>query len=331
MGDMDIPKIFSNSYRAKKILPNYDEQFLQAISLARYYQDPPAELLGLWADPNQISVLQLNLHEFQSKVSDSVLLQHLEAIVVDHVSYTGIDLNLVKDHAHLRSPLQFVPGLGPVKAFALIDRILKRGEPITMRYDIATRYNKIITTVVYENSIAYIRLSNRAYAEEREELDTTRIHPEHYELARHVASSALDLDPNDETSIEEIMKKKNLDQLSNLDLKSYAAELNETGQSGESKTNYELLLNFICDEFRRPFRISRDSFREMKPTDALYKCSGEMPTTLAEGLIVNAVILKGQAPEKPDDIVTCRLESGLVAQFESSGYRDADVKEFFRG
>ena len=69
----------------------------------------------------------------------------------------------------------------------------------------------------------------------------------------------------------------------------------------------------------------------MKPLDALYKCSGEMPTTLSEGLIVNAIILKSPSVDKPDEIITCRLESGLVAQFEQSGYRDSEAKEFFRG
>lgn len=68
-GDVEVPRIFSNSQRAKRMYPEYTQQLLQAVSLARFYQDPLAETLGLWSDPNENNILSLKLHDLQNEVN----------------------------------------------------------------------------------------------------------------------------------------------------------------------------------------------------------------------------------------------------------------------
>ena len=48
-GSLEVPKLFSNSHLSQKLLKGADPILKQAVSLARFEQDPLAEILNLWS------------------------------------------------------------------------------------------------------------------------------------------------------------------------------------------------------------------------------------------------------------------------------------------
>lgn len=48
-GSLEIPKLFSNSHQSQKLLKGFHPVLKQAVSLARYEQDPMNEILNLWS------------------------------------------------------------------------------------------------------------------------------------------------------------------------------------------------------------------------------------------------------------------------------------------
>lgn len=73
-GCLDVPKLFANSHTSQKLLKGYDQVVKQAVSLARFQQDPMNEILNLWSfviQENQ--ALNLNLHPLQKMVNQAKL------------------------------------------------------------------------------------------------------------------------------------------------------------------------------------------------------------------------------------------------------------------
>jgi transcription elongation factor SPT6 len=64
----------------------------------------------------------------QVKLADA-----LEEVNIQAVNDIGLDLNLVVDHEHMHSQLQFISGLGPRKSKNLIDRIKQLGSKLITR------------------------------------------------------------------------------------------------------------------------------------------------------------------------------------------------------
>lgn len=120
-GNLDVPKLFANSHISQRLLKGYDQTIKQAVSLARYQQDPMNEILNLWSfviQENQ--ALNLNLHPLQKMVNQAKLQDALEDSNVACVCAVGIDINLLINHDHMHILLSFVSGLGPRKAKQLI-------------------------------------------------------------------------------------------------------------------------------------------------------------------------------------------------------------------
>jgi len=137
-GSTEVPKLFSLSHNSQRILMKNTQQMLkQAISLARYEQDPLAEILNLWSPITaENQALALNLDPMQKLINQSKLADGLEEVNIQVVNDIGIDINLIVDHDHLHSLLPFVSGLGPRKAKDLISKIKSLGRKIWTRAEI---------------------------------------------------------------------------------------------------------------------------------------------------------------------------------------------------
>lgn len=137
-GSMEIPKLFANSYMCHKLFKgNNDQSIKQAVSLARWEQDPLNETLNLWSfvlQENQ--ALQLNLHPMQRFVNQARLADALEEINVRVVNAIGIDINLVVEHDHMHILLSFLSGLGPRKAKKFITSLKQISYRIHARSDL---------------------------------------------------------------------------------------------------------------------------------------------------------------------------------------------------
>ncbi|MCB9091422.1 MAG: RNA-binding transcriptional accessory protein [Halobacteriovoraceae bacterium] len=158
----DGASVYSASEIARKEFPDKDVTVRGAISIARRFQDPLAELVKI--DPKSIGVGQ-----YQHDVNQVRLKKSLESVVENCVNYVGVDLNTAS------SPLlSFVSGITPTVA----DNIVKQRKKLKgfkNRKELLkiTRF----TQKVFEQAAGFLRI----YQSENP-LDGTFIHPERYEI-----------------------------------------------------------------------------------------------------------------------------------------------------
>lgn len=109
-----------------------EECILQALSMARLKKNPMAETVGLWGRKfSDNGILSMNLHSYQSMVNQARLRSSLEKIIIEMVNLVGLDINELIHNEHLHAQLQFVCGLGPVKAQGLLDKLRDEGEVLS--------------------------------------------------------------------------------------------------------------------------------------------------------------------------------------------------------
>lgn len=177
--------VYSASEIAREEFPDKDPTVRGAISIARRFQDPLAELVKI--DPKSIGVGQ-----YQHDVNQARLKKSLEGIVESCVNFVGVDLNTAS------APLlSYVSGIGPALATNVVKFREKNG-------GFKTR-NQILevprfSAKVFEQSAGFLRI----YGGD-EPLDATFIHPERYELLKKWAKSnsinLLELTQNKEVAV----------------------------------------------------------------------------------------------------------------------------------
>jgi transcription elongation factor SPT6 len=296
-----VPKLFASSQRSKRLFPEYKILTRIAISLGRMVQNACAETLCLHSDPNELQLKYLNLHPLQSLISVPSFLGAIEIVALDYVSQTGVLINEVINRDHLAPLLSFVPGLGPVKAHGLIENIKqKSGGKLLMRAQLVGK--RMLGNRVYENAAGFIRIPY----EERESdpLDSTRIHPESYELAKVIARSVFsDSHIRDENLIQEVMSRPQ--KMLELDLEKYA-------EIHQAKTGLYIkgVLESIVSELTTPYYILDKKIFEVTTDELLYLTTGETKHTLKKGSVVQACVLNF---DDRKNVLKCRLECGLEA------------------
>jgi uncharacterized protein len=152
--------IYSASDIARQEFPDKDVTVRGAVSIARRFQDPLAELVKL--DPKSIGVGQ-----YQHDVNQVQLKNNLEAVVESCVNYVGVDLNTAS------APLlSYVSGIGPTVAQNVIKYRDQNGT-FKSRQELlkVSRFSQ----KVFEQSAGFLRIYNGPHP-----LDGTFIHPERY-------------------------------------------------------------------------------------------------------------------------------------------------------
>ncbi len=152
--------IYSASDIAREEFPDKDVTVRGAISIARRFQDPLAELVKI--DPKSIGVGQ-----YQHDVNQVQLKNNLEAVVESCVNFVGVDLNTAS------APLlAYVSGIG----LAVAQNIVKFRES-NKGFKSRAQLLKVprFTQKVFEQSAGFLRIY---YGEHP--LDGTFIHPERY-------------------------------------------------------------------------------------------------------------------------------------------------------
>lgn len=308
MHDLEVPRLFASSQRAKGMFPEGDLLLKTAVSLGRYVQFPLAETLGLWSDPNETLTPLLTLDPLQKLVSSKRLEWQLENVACEEVSKTGVNINRIINHPHLQPLLSFVPGLGPSKAYYLLESIYKKFKgKLKMRAAIISK--RLLSVKVYENASGFLFIK---YEEkETEPLDSTRIHPEFYEMAQKIAKSALELpeDHKEDEAIAKIMRDPSY--MKFLDLQLYANQLEKT----QGRENMIRVLDFIINELTSPFHTEKRRFEEPSGLELLYLVSGESPMTLSRGRLIQCTII---SYDDRSQCLVVKLESGLKGSIEKS-------------
>jgi len=169
--------VYSASEVAREEFPDLDLTVRGAISIARRFQDPLAELVKV--DPKSIGVGQ-----YQHDVSPHALKKGLSLVVDSCVNAVGVNLNTASSYL-----LAHVSGIGPGLAQAIVDYRAKKGL-IQNRQDLL----KIprFTEKVFEQAAGFLRIPDSGHP-----LDNTGVHPEQYPLlealAQQLGKSVADL------------------------------------------------------------------------------------------------------------------------------------------
>jgi len=158
----DGASIYSASDVAREEFPDKDVTVRGAISIARRFQDPLAELVKL--DPKSIGVGQ-----YQHDVNQVRLKKSLEGVVENCVNFVGVDLNTASSHL-----LSFISGIGPSVAKNIVKQRTK-SNGFKSREDLlgVPRFSQ----KVFEQSAGFLRLYHS-----KNPLDGTFIHPERYSI-----------------------------------------------------------------------------------------------------------------------------------------------------
>lgn len=223
--------IYSASEIARKEFPDKDVTVRGAISIARRFQDPLAELVKI--DPKSIGVGQ-----YQHDVNQVKLKKSLSAVVEGCVNYVGVDLNTAS------APLlSYISGIGPSIAQNIVKFRQKNGS-FKSRDQLleVSRYSQKI----FEQSAGFLRIYNG-----ENPLDGTFIHPERYSIIKNWAK-------NKGVELKDLFSNNNLMQEFSND-----TDLRETIG--------ELTFNDILKSLKAPKQDPRSEFKSIEFSKELRK------------------------------------------------------------
>ncbi|MBT7609787.1 MAG: S1 RNA-binding domain-containing protein [Bacteriovoracaceae bacterium] len=175
--------IYSTSKIGRAEFPKLDPTVRGAISIARRFQDPLAELVKL--DAKSIGVGQ-----YQHDVNQSKLNKSLQAVVENCVNYVGVDLNTAS------APLlSYISGIGPILAKNIVSHREKNGS-----FESREQLMKIsrYSEKAFLLSAGFLKIYSGINP-----LDSTFIHPEKYQLILEWAK-------NNDLEITQILKNLEL-------------------------------------------------------------------------------------------------------------------------
>ncbi|TFK29990.1 transcription elongation factor SPT6 [Coprinopsis marcescibilis] len=309
----DVARIYQHSQRATDEFTSLSPIAKYCVGLARYMQSPLNEFAALGSDITAISLEE----EDQHLVPKEKLLLALERVLVDVTNAVGVNINRAVSDPYYQHLLPFICGLGPRKAQALVDKIASLGGHLVNREQFIKA--NVLTTKIFLNAAGFLRISqyraDSGIGKHRfdddntpDPLDDTRIHLEDYELARKMATDALELDEEDihdehpSHVVNMIMADTEKERkLMELNLDEFAISLYEANQDQKRHT-----LDLIRNELLRPFADQRTMFQLPMPWEILTMLSGETQRTLRVGVIVSAVVQRINR-----NFVSVRLDSGI--------------------
>jgi len=226
---------------------NTSAQLMNAIRAGRNEDDAlRKDVVAAATNALTNDLLALTLHPLQRMLPQRTVLSALQRTLVRVVNYVGVDINRVQQRPWLAGTLQFLTGLGPLKAKMLLDHAKKRGfiasraellskealaQPQTVKTEdglVVIKEEKpsvaapsavgsgggLFGPCVWRNCCGYLVIRANAAMESLSSvsahpLDETRIHPDAYAETIVVVHSALDIDEEEMVKeIEEDVKKQ---------------------------------------------------------------------------------------------------------------------------
>jgi transcription elongation factor SPT6 len=340
----EIARKYQHSKRVGDEFAAFSPVIKYCIGLARYLQNPLNEYAALGSNITAITFEE----EYQHLIPAEKLLTALERVLLDCVNRIGVDINRAVTDPYYQHLLPYVCGLGPRKAQALVKNIGSLVSPfITLlsNYVLISLQGgnllnrdqfvkaSLLTTKIFLNAAGFLRIpqessfskpSKARHADDsdiQDPLDNTRIHPEDYDLARKMATDALELDEEDihgehpSHVVSLIMEDDdNVRKLDELNLDEFAISLMDSGGDRKRHT-----LNLIRSELIRPFGDNRRPLSRPTDWEVVTMLSGETERTLRGGLIVSVFVLWLR-----QSTVGIRLDSGLEGVVQAPYLTDDD-------
>lgn len=318
-GQDETARLFQNSERATVELSDKPPLVKYCVGLARYVQSPLLEYVSLGDD-----VLSLSFYEHQKLLPTDLIQNALESVFVDVVNMVGVEINEALRNPYVAQLLQYVAGLGPRKASGLLRNINSKLGTLSNRSDLIE--NELSTANIFINCSSFLNITYDESLSLRdggmEILDSTRIHPEDYDLARKMAADALDFDEEDMAHIEEQggiiyqLIQEGVNKVDDLNLTAYGKEL----ESKFGKRKYATLQS-IKEELVNNFEELRRSFHILDSAEVFQMLTGETPETFGRGIIVPVTVNKVGKNFRDQDsqirylrVTTSSLVTGVVEE-----------------
>lgn len=239
--------VYSASENAREEFPDLDVSIRGAVSIARRFQDPLAELVKI--DPKSIGVGQ-----YQHDVEQKKLKKSLDETVESCVNFVGVELNTAS-----ASLLSYVSGIGT----SLAKKIMLHREKNGLFHNreellqITGFGNK-----TYEQSAGFLRIANGVNP-----LDKSAVHPERYNIVLKMAEEA-------GVGIENLIGNEKA--VNKIDAKKYVST--DLG---------EFTLKDILEELKRPGRDPRSEFKELEFDENICDINDLQQGMLLEGKVTN--------------------------------------------
>uniref|UniRef100_A0A183AT07 Transcription elongation factor spt6 n=1 Tax=Echinostoma caproni TaxID=27848 RepID=A0A183AT07_9TREM len=299
--ETELAVVFAQSSRASADLPSsYSPLLRQAISLGRRLQDPLAEFAQLVNTENEI--LGFRWHPMQDSLPREKLFQTLEIEFINRVNEVGVDVNRCLSHSHTANLLQFVSGLGPRKALHMIKILKHKKMYLTNRTQLCLVIE--LGSRVLTNCAGFIKIDTGLVrdldVDDLEILDSTRVHPESYHLAKKMAVDALEYEDTEEcdptAALEEIVQSPA--RLRELDLDAFAEELKRQDHGDKHITLYD-----IRKELNNRYRDYRTPYQSANPELIFSMVTHETPETFHVGRLVECrVVSVATRRPRPDQL-----------------------------
>ncbi|KAG2438290.1 hypothetical protein HYH02_010988 [Chlamydomonas schloesseri] len=254
----------------------------RAVGLGRSALDP-LNLLAALCGPDK-EVLSLGVYDMQDALGKDERMAAVARVMVTAGAQVGVDVNLACNVPWRSELLQFVPGLGPRKAGALLAALTRnrnKAESRSMLYkDLG-----VLGKVVFRNCGAYLRVRQVPGIRHLENLsfrtlDNTRISPEHYRIAIQLAQAATGVGEA-EAALEEREK------IESFDLEKFMSDAAAEGKPLPVglPTLIDIVAELVC-----PAMELRPPWQEISPRQVFLLCNNESEESLQEGRVVDVKI-----------------------------------------
>ncbi|AOA65286.1 Nucleosome remodeling protein [Komagataella phaffii CBS 7435] len=296
----ETARLYQHSSKSSAEYPNRPQLAKYCIGLAKYIQSPLLEYLAL-----DESMYSLHIHKHQNLLPREKLIDAVQTSIVDIVNLVGVDINEAVRAPYHALALPYVCGLGPRKAAGLIQSIQRIGSNLVNRAHLITEQLTSKTVFLNMASFVYIVFDpdvERNPQGEMDLLDSTRIHPEDYSLARKMAADALDIediDDDDESAMRNAIYEmvfprsppKDEDDLTfkldELILDDYATELERKHQLKKRST-----LQIIKEELQSRYREIRRDFHILNEAEIFQLLTRETVDSFRKGMVIPVYVRK---------------------------------------
>lgn len=314
----EVARLYHTSEKARKDHAGWPLLAHYCFALGRYLQDPLKEYASLGND-----IISLTFHRSQHLLPQEKLMRKLEMALVDKVNMVGVDINDAMLEPALANLLPYVCGLGPRKAQHMIKVINMSGGFVDSREALLiSEHQSALTIKVWNNAASTLYIPYDA-GEEGEFLDSTRIHPEDYDIARKMAADALELDEEDIEAerqefgsgaiLKRLVREEAQDRVNDLVLEEYAEQLERNLNAKKRST-----LENIRSELQEPFEELRQEFDDRLSEERVFTMfTGETSESLQVGMNV-PVSLKRVGDHHVEGVLDC----GMVAVVEDGAWHD---------
>ena len=329
--DEQLPQLWASSPAAVAAMPDLEPELRTAVSTARMAQDPLSELVHIGARGG-CPLATLPLHPLIGEAADDDVERALALEVVDAICARGFELRRALLHPHHAHGLQYVPGLGPRKAAALLKALQSMASNGEGAIEGRDQLRGLLPPAVWHNAVGFFKFTNEATSPEPPGLEGARIHPEVYEYAQKMCFDALQ-DDNvevDETpaaleqAVIDAMSPDGTVALGQLDLGEYAEYL-ASDEGGKKPFMLQTLID-VRAQLASPFADLRGEWVPLAAETEFQLLVGE-PKHEIEGSLQPAKVTRIDRPDEPGRSIRVHvmLQNGLSGTIDedqvSSSYR----------